>query len=154
MIACQAGNGHNNTMTDAPKRRGRPPKVKPGDLAEVEIAPISDFNGAELSAFDHDGDGKPGGSLPKPLLGEHEWAAIMRECYEAYDYQDERVRFDTQGRKWTARLDKDGNNMVLMIELRRITLAYTENISTHLLGTDSAYQHIEKAMAELDRLVR
>ena len=44
-------------MTDAPKRRGRPPKVKPEDSVEVEIAPIADFNGAELSAFDHDGDG-------------------------------------------------------------------------------------------------
>jgi len=99
-------------MTDAPKRRGRPPKVKPEDSVEVEIAPIADFNGAELSAFDHDGDGKPGGSLPKPALPALEWAAIIRECYEAYDYQDDRLRFDTLGRKWTARLDKDGNNMV------------------------------------------
>ena len=141
-------------MTDAPKRRGRPPKVKPEDSVEVEIAPIADFNGAELSAFDHDGDGKPGGSLPKPALPALEWAAIIRECYEAYDYQDERVRYDTQGRKWTARLDRDGNNMVLSVTLSRLTTSYTETISTHLLGTDGAFSHVEKAMLELDRLVR
>lgn len=141
-------------MTDAPKRRGRPPKVKPEDSVEVEIAPIADFNGAELSAFDHDGDGKPGGSVVKPLLGEHEWAAIMRECYEAYDFQDERVRFDTQGRKWKAQLDRDDNNMVLRIELSRVQTAYSENISTALLGTDNPFTHIEKAMLELDRLIR
>ena len=141
-------------MTDAPKRRGRPPKVKPEDSVEVEIAPIADFNGAELSAFDHDGDGKPGGSLPKPALPALEWAAIIRECYEAYDFQDERVRFDTQGRKWKAQLDRDDNNMVLRIELSRVQTAYSENISTALLGTDNPFTHIEKAMLELDRLTR
>jgi len=141
-------------MTDAPKRRGRPPKVKPEDSVEVEIAPIADFNGAELSAFDHDGDGKPGGSLPKPALPALEWAAIIRECYEAYDFQDERVRFDTQGRKWKAQLDRDDNNMVLRIELSRVQTAYSENISTALLGTDNPFTHIEKAMLELDRLIR
>ena len=141
-------------MTDAPKRRGRPPKVKPEDSVEVEIAPIADFNGAELSAFDHDGDGKPGGSLPKPALPALEWAAIIRDCYEAYDYQDDRLRFDTLGRKWTARLDKDGNNMVLAIELSRLTTSYREAISTHLLGTEAPFSHIERAMLDLDRLVR
>ena len=141
-------------MTDAPKRRGRPPKAKAVEPDQVQDAAPEAFNGAELDAFDHDGDGKPGGSLPKPSLPVHEWAAIVRECYEAYDYQDERVRFDTLGRKWIARLDKDGNNMVLSIELIRLTTSYTKTISTHLLGTDSPFSHIEKAMLELDRLVR
>ena len=141
-------------MTESPKRRGRPPKVKAVEPDQVQEPADNAFNGADLSAFDHDGDGKPGGSVVKPLLGEHEWAAIMRECYEAYDFQDERVRFDTQGRKWTARLDKDGNNMVLAIELSRLTTSYREAISTHLLGTEAPFSHIERAMLDLDRLVR
>ena len=141
-------------MTESPKRRGRPPKVKAVEPDQVQEPADNAFNGADLSAFDHDGDGKPGGSVVKPLLGEHEWAAIMRECYEAYDFQDERVRFDTQGRKWKAQLDRNDNNMVLRIELSRVQTAYSENISTALLGTDSPFAHIEKAMLELDRLIR
>ena len=141
-------------MTDAPKRRGRPPKVKPDELVQVEQEADNAFNGAELSAFDHDGDGKPGGSVAKPALGEHEWAAIIRECYEAFDFQDERKRFDTLGRRWTAQLDRDDNNMVLRIELSRVQTSYSEQIPTNLLGTENAFQHVERAMLELDRLVR
>ena len=59
-----------------------------------------------------------------------------------------------KGRKWKAQLDRDDNNMVLRIELSRVQTAYSENISTALLGTDSPFAHIEKAMLELDRLIR
>lgn len=36
-------------------------------LANPEAAGL--FNGADPAAFDHDGDGRPGGSVPKPRRG-------------------------------------------------------------------------------------
>lgn len=39
--------------------RVKSPRGRPGDAG-----PAGDFNGADPAAFDHDGDGAPGGSLP------------------------------------------------------------------------------------------
>lgn len=53
-IAYKAG------MTLTVKREAGEAAIAAG--AGVEVKP---FNGADLAKFDHDGDGEPGGSLPK-----------------------------------------------------------------------------------------
>lgn len=39
-----------------------------GYEAATQVAPSETFNGADATAFDHDGDGKPGGSLDKAAI--------------------------------------------------------------------------------------
>lgn len=90
---------------------------------------------AQVEALDRDNDGEAGGSLLK--LGEHELNAICAEAYEAYDYQDERVRFDTLGRKWTFRPEKVGaGESVLYLEVKTLTVQRSDTISTALLASD------------------
>lgn len=49
----------------APADEAQPPEPV-SETPEIEQVAADVFNGADPAAFDHDGDGKPGGSLPKP----------------------------------------------------------------------------------------
>lgn len=114
-------------------RKARTPKA--GAAAE-SVAPTSDFNGADPAAFDHDQDGAPGGSKKRPKVGDAEYEAICREAFEAYDFQDERVRFDSIGRRWQFRPDKLGPASVLSLEVSRLLDKTTDTIPTPVLASD------------------
>lgn len=112
-----------------------------------------DFNGADPAAFDHDGDGKPGGSK-KTTLGEHEFAAICAEAFESYDMQDERVRFDTLNRRWWFVPDKQGVNSVLRLQVKRLEDVREDTISTAFLASDLARDMIADVVKTLDEGLR
>lgn len=149
-------------MTEQPKRKpGRPRKERPED---------DKFNGAPEAAFDHDGDGSPGGSLPgvagpadaddadakraKPIVNYHEQTAIVREAWEAYDMQDDRVRFDSAGRKWVFRMDNSTGFWELSLHLSRGLHEADEAVSQVVLGSSSGYEAVEKAVKRLDGAVK
>lgn len=145
-------------MTDAPKRRGRPPKVRPAD---------DRFNGAPPEAFDHDGDGRPGGSLPhvalepkpepvarKSAVSLFEQNAIAREAFEAYDMQDDRIRFDSQGRKWDFRMDKETGHWLLRLNVKRGLSEATEYVRQQDLGATKGFDLIEAAIKRMDGAVQ
>lgn len=97
-----------------------------------------DFNGADPASFDHDANGAAGGSK-KALgaLGQHEVAALGREAFEAYDYQGERVRYDSRGRKWTFRVDKvPPGHSVLSLILSRLDEERSDTIATSVLASE------------------
>lgn len=90
---------------------------------------------AQVEALDLDDDGHAGGSRPRKI-GEHEFTAICAEAWEAYDYQAERVRFDTLGRRWQFRPDKNGVNSVLSLEVKRLGEVRGDTISTAVLASE------------------
>lgn len=112
-------------MDEQPKRRGRPPKVR-------EEAPV-----ASVSA-----------------ISTHERAAIAREAWEAYDMQDDRVRFDSLGRKWDLRMDNLDGHWKLRLLLVRGMTAKAAEVPQAALGTETGYQHVERAVADLDEAVQ
>ena len=76
--------------------------------------------------------------------------AKAKEAFEAYDMQDERVRFDTLGRKWTFRPDKDGDHGVLSLILRLGPDARERTILNSLLAADKAHDALKAQIEELD----
>ena len=142
----------------APKKPRAPRKPKAQatvDVAAVQIVRPPDtheyrepFNGVDPAKFDHDGDGKPGGSKPKTLT-DHELTGLFAEAFEAYDYMDERVRFDSLNRKWTFRPDKAGDNSVLWLCVSRIDQAHDDTISTAVLASDLGKPMIEDVVRKL-----
>lgn len=60
--------------------------------------PSTPFNGADPAAFDHDGDGAPGGSLPNPVRSawiDLETGAVVVLSSEAAAWRGETVRAAT-----------------------------------------------------------
>lgn len=111
------------------------------------------FNGADPAAFDHDGDGEPGGSRPT-TIPPHEFTALCAEAYEAYDYQDERLRFDTLGRRWWFVPDKQGVNSVLRLQVKRLEDVSEDTISTALLASELGRDMIADVVKRLDEGLR
>lgn len=90
---------------------------------------------AQVEALDRDDDGFAGGSRPK--VGVHEFAAICAEAFESYEYQDERTRFDSAGRKWTFRPDKvPPGHSVLELIVERLDKRERDTIATSILASD------------------
>lgn len=87
-----------------------------------------------------------------PTLGPHEFAAICAEAWDAHDYQDERIRFDTLGRKWMFRPGKVREvESVLELTVTRLDVTRTDTISTAVLASDMARDMIAdvvRAMSE------
>lgn len=85
-------------------------------------------------------------------LGPNEFAAICAEAWDAHDFQDERIRFDTLGRKWTFRPGKVRDvESVLELIVSRIDVSRTDTISTAVLASDMARDMIAdvvRAMSE------
>jgi hypothetical protein len=109
------------------------------------------LSAAQVEALDRDENGEAGGSKSRKLPP-HEFDAICAEAYEAYDYQAERVRFDSIGRKWTFRPDKIGQGeSVLSLEVRLLDSLRLEYISTGILASElgcDMVTDVVKAMAE------
>ena len=155
-------------MTDQPVKRkpGRPRKVQPdvvaigndhewGSVLVETIDKIGGFNGAPEAAFDHDGDGDPGGSKRKNAgVGKHELEALAREAFEAYDMQDDRVRFDSAGRKWVLRMDNSSGHWELSLHLSRGLHEASDSVSQIVLGSSAGYEAVEKAVKRLDGAVK
>lgn len=108
------------------------------------------FNGAEPAKFDHDQDGAPGGSK-KRVIGALELDAIRQEAWEAYDYQQERIRFDTLNRKWIFRLGKAGVYSVLEMSIERLAEVHTDTISTAFLASDLGRPMIADVVDKLNK---
>lgn len=109
------------------------------------------FNGADPAKFDHDGDGKPGGSRPKGALIEHELAGLFAEAFEAYDMMGERLRFDSLGRRWDFYPDKAGDHSVLRLKVTRLEDVREDTISTAMLASDLGKPMVEDVVRALDR---
>lgn len=104
---------------------------------------------AQVEAFDHDDNGEAGGSKRRKLT-EHELAAICAEAFEAYDYQDERIRFDTLGRRWQFRPDKVGHGeSVLTLEVLLLETVRTDRISAALLASDIGREMVADVVARM-----
>lgn len=117
-------------MVKQPRKQPAPRVPPEFDEPQVRLSPT------QVEALDHDDDGKAGGSNPRKLPP-HEFEAICAEAYEAYDYQGERVRFDSLGRKWTFRPDKVGvGQSVLSLEVRLLDSVRLDTISTAVLASD------------------
>ena len=73
----------------------------------------------------------------KPALPALELNAIGREAYEAFDFSDERVRFDTLGRRWEFGLGIAPPSIsVLRLTLSRLDKAASTTIPTSTVGCD------------------
>lgn len=135
-------------MTDQPVKRkpGRPKKV-------VEDAPT--FNGAPEAAFDHDGDGNPGGSKRKNAsIGKHELEALTREAFEAYDMQDDRIRFDSLARRWEFRMSSESGFWELRLSLARGLSEAVDAVPQPVLGGSQGMSTLFDKIAKMDEAVR
>lgn len=83
-------------------------------------------------------------------LGENELRGLFAEAFEAHDYQDERVRFDTKGRKWVFAPAKVKDHSVLSLRLERLQDFAEDNIPTNILGSDLGKPMIEDVVRKLD----
>jgi len=119
------------------------------------VVPSEPFNGAPPEAFDHDGDGKPGGSL-KRTLHAPELNGLSEEAFYAYDMQTEQIRFDTLGRRWEFRPDvaQPGNRACLLLEVKRLDTVKEYRIANDQLGINKGQDLIADAVASLDEAVR
>lgn len=122
-------------MTVATKRQARKPTPK-------RAAPAADNVVAAAP---------PAPAKVKQALGENELAGLCAEAFEAHDYQAERTRFDTLGRKWTFRPDKLNDHSILSLRLERLEDVAEDHISTHILGSDMGKPMIEDVVRALDR---
>ena len=154
-------------MSDAPKPRARkskadavgalvattepkPPPVAPEGFASELKTRDDAFNGADPAKFDHDGDGKPGGSKPKGALTEHELGGLFAEAFEAYDLQFQRIRFDSRNRKWEFTPEKAREQSVLLLRVTRLADVREDTISTALLASEMGREMIEDVVRKLD----
>lgn len=150
-------------MTDQPVKRkpGRPKKERPAD---------DKFNGAPPEAFDHDADGHPGGSLPRntaptdddspkpnrggPSVGKHELEALTREAFEAYDMQDDRIRFDSLARRWEFRMSSESGFWELRLSLSRGLSEIVDAVPQPVLGGSQGMSVLFDKIAKMDEAVR
>lgn len=132
------------------KRRGRKPKVSVQDLTLASIdAAVSSVMEMGIKPFvDRDG-GEFYVRFPGKL-GVHELTGLSAEAYEAHDYQDERIRFDSLGRKWTFRPGQSGGHSVLELILKHGEDECTRTIGTEKLGTDGSREIVAQTVREMD----
>ena len=155
-------------MTDQPVKRkpGRPRKVQPdmvaigndhewGSVLVETIDKIGGFNGAPEAVFDHDGDGNPGGSKRKNAgVGKHELEALTREAFEAYDMQDDRIRFDSLARRWEFRMSSESGFWELRLSLSRGLSEIVDAVPQPVLGGSQGMSTLFDKIAKMDEAVR
>ena len=158
-------------MTDQPVKRkpGLPRKsetltieVGTGRVVEPEPAKpvigtggVGAFNGAPEAAFDHDGDGNPGGSKRKNAgVGKHELEALTREAFEAYDMQDDRIRFDSLARRWEFRMSSESGFWELRLSLARGLSETVDAVPQPVLGGSQGMSVLFDKIAKMDEAVR
>lgn len=149
-------------MTDQPVKRkpGRPRKVQPDVVAigndhEYESVAFNGFNGAPEAVFDHDGDGNPGGSKRKSAgVGKHELEALTREAFEAYDMQDDRIRFDSLARRWEFRMSSETGHWELRLSLSRGLSEAVDAVPQPVLGGSQGMSTLFDKIAKMDEAVR
>lgn len=158
-------------MTDQPVKRkpGRPRKsesltleVGSGRVVDAEPAKpvegrggLGAFNGAAEAAFDHDGDGNPGGSKRKNAgVGKHELEALTREAFEAYDMQDDRIRFDSLARRWEFRMSSESGFWELRLSLSRGLSEIVDAVPQPVLGGSQGMSVLFDKIAKMDEAVQ
>lgn len=110
-------------MAAAPKRQARKPAVKRA---------------------------APAVAKPKGALTEHELGGLFAEAFEAYDFQGERVRFDSAGRRWTFRPEKRADHSALALRVKRLEDEREDFISTAILASDLGKPMIADVVRRLD----
>lgn len=93
---------------------------------------------------------KAAAPVAKGALSEHELTGLFAEAFEAYDYMDERVRFDSRNRRWTFVPDKHRDHSVLRLTLKRLEDVKEDRISTAILASDLGKPMIEDVVRRLD----
>ena len=90
-------------------------------------------------------------SAPAPSsLPAYEVTGLCAEAFEAYDFRDERVRFDSLGRKWTFRLGQTNDQSELHLIVAKLNDERTDKISTALLSTDLGMDFVVESVRALD----
>jgi hypothetical protein len=84
-------------------------------------------------------------------LGENELAGLFAEAFEAYDYADQRVRFDTLARRWTFQLYQTANQTELHLILKHGEDERSDRISTALVASELGKGLIEDTIRALDK---
>lgn len=84
------------------------------------------------------------------LLTDHELCGLFAEAYDAYDMMDERVRFDSKGRKWVFVVVKRDDHSELMLKLHRGQDVREAYIRTNILASLQARPKIEDTVRALD----
>lgn len=142
------GDGHaGGSKPRSPEERS---EVQSGRAGEALSSPPGDDPSSPGSA--EGGRGRDGSLVRR--LGEHELSAICAEAFESYDYQDQRIRFDSRGRKWTFRPEKvPPGNSVLSLSVERLDVRHEDTISTALLASEMGRDMVCDVVAKLaDRL--
>jgi hypothetical protein len=95
-------------------------------------------------------------SAPAPSsLPAYEVTGLCAEAFEAYDFRDDRVRFDSLGRKWTFRLGQTSDQSELHLIVSKFNTwgsaeERTDKISTALLSTDLGMDFVVESVRALD----
>lgn len=86
-----------------------------------------------------------------PVVGENELVGLNAEAFEAYDMQDERIRFDTVGRKWSFTPEKMavGESVLRLVVERPPGAAIKDTISTAFLASDLGRDMVADVVARM-----
>ena len=158
--------------SEQPKRRGRPPKIKPeNQISPVSDAPVpdegpADFGQADvigsnglveagseptrqtLPQLDHDHDGAPGGSWPQASLTENEARGLIAEFFAAYEGQIETKRVDGFNRIWTFRHEAIKSQDTMVLHVKRGPVEYQAEIPSSM----ARFVDVGEKLNELDRM--
>lgn len=157
-------------MTE-PKRRGRPPKIRPETTNEPQVVPAGPIvdeptvapepdaavvasdeqerpvlSDNQRAALDRDGNGSPGGSLPKASLSPRELEGFVEEFFYAFSMQQEVKRADAFNRVWTFRLENIKNVLNMYVHVRRGPHESSQTIVVSHMPRDM----VEAMITELD----
>lgn len=166
--------GDESGKPSVPVKRGRPKKREA--TAPLGIEPEFEDHGApgEGEEIDNDSDFHslnvdtgaeevlqevaPFDDLPeqpqdtRPTLeamGDNELDGMVSEAIEAHDMQDERVRFDTSGRKWLFRPDQDNGHTVFHIGVSVPKYGIHRVLPNSLFGLDGSRDLIRETIVQL-----
>jgi hypothetical protein len=93
--------------------------------------------------------------IPKAsLLGHNEITGLVQEAIWAHDMQDDVMRFDTLGRKWTFRPDQNLGHTIFYIECAIPALSEHREMSNNRFGLDGTGEEIEAIIRALNEAVR
>lgn len=133
--------------------------------ATIEAQPSETEGGERDQGSVHDAEDGPvvGSALLATLsrrheirrLAPYELEGLIREAFEAYDMQDERVRFDTMNRCWRFGLTKvRENNWALNLTLKRNDLRGERTLDAPVLNSSSGLTMLGEMIEALDQEVR
>ena len=90
----------------------------------------------------------------KPVVNYQEQTAIVREAWEAYDMQDDRIRFDSLARRWEFRMSSETGHWELRLSLSRGLSEAVDAVPQPTLGGSQGMRTLFDKIAKMDEAVR